>query len=87
MLAVKEVKAFQFNRWSPETAWNVLIRLDSGAKVWGRRFDNLNKGDRVSVTAKFKQSNDPKFGFFWRPRAEALTRSAIVIESRHDPDR
>ena len=69
VLSLKEVDAPRFSYYSADTAWKVLIRLDNGAKVWGSRFDNIEKGSRVHFTASFEQSkDDPKFGFFKRPR-------------------
>ena len=63
--------------------WKMLVRDDSGFKVWGsipsKMFDlatengiephgNSFKGKRVSFTAALQPSeDDPKFGFFKRP--------------------
>lgn len=48
----------------------VLIQADGGWKVWGNRFDNVEKGDRVDFVATIQVSDrDPKFGFFKRPTA------------------
>jgi hypothetical protein len=50
--------------------WKLLIRLDNGGKVYGSRFANLEKGDRIRFTATFEQSkDDTKFGFYSRPVA------------------
>src|SRR5208337_106414 len=79
VLAMKEVEAYQVSRYSPETAWKLLIRLDDGSKVWGSRFANLNKGDRIRFTATFEPSkDDPKFGFYKRPVASPDAVEAIV---------
>ena len=70
VLSMKEVAAAQFSYYSPETTWKLLIRLDNGSKVWGSRFANLEKGDRIRFTATFEQSkDDAKFGFYKRPVA------------------
>ena len=54
VMKMKEVKAFRFNRWSPEIKWKVLIVLDGGAKVWCDRFGNLK---RVIVSASQRSSS------------------------------
>lgn len=79
VLTIKEVEAYQFNRFSPETAWKVLIRLDNGAKVWGSRFANIEKGNRIRFTATFEVSkDDTKFGFFKRPVAWTSPEERIL---------
>jgi hypothetical protein len=46
----------------------VLIKLENGSKVYGNRFQNVEKGDTVTFVATVTQSDrDPKFGFFKRP--------------------
>ena len=41
--------------------------MDTGFKIWGNRFNNVEKGDLVSFTASVTPSDkDPKFGFFKR---------------------
>lgn len=46
----------------------LLIQLENGSKVWGNRFANLEKGDRVKFTATVQVSrDDAKFGFYKRP--------------------
>ena len=56
-----------------------LIRLDDGAKVWGSRFANIEKGDRVRFTATFTPSkDDPKFGFYSRPVAWVSPEERIL---------
>jgi len=78
VLSMKEVEnPNRFSRWGPDTTWKLLIRLDNGAKVWGSRFANLEKGDRVKFTATFQQSkDDTKFGFYKRPRVFEAKMSA-----------
>jgi hypothetical protein len=46
----------------------VLVVADSGFKVWGSRFENVEVGQQVMFVATVEVSkNDPKFGFFKRP--------------------
>jgi hypothetical protein len=60
VLAVADVKG----------RYKLVIRLDDGSKVWGRRFANLCEGDRVRFTADVSVSKrDPTFGFYKRPVA------------------
>lgn len=46
----------------------ILVKAESGFKVWGSRFDNVEKGDQVHFVATVEPSkDDPKFGFYKRP--------------------
>ena len=69
VVTVKEVetgKCFHYGDDGVRT--KVLIRLDGGAKVWGSRFANVERGQHIRFTATFQQSkDDSKFGFFSRP--------------------
>lgn len=48
----------------------VLVKTDRGFKVYGSRFSNCNKGDRVTFKGTLERSEkDCKFGFFKRPHA------------------
>lgn len=45
----------------------ILVQADSGFKVWGNIFSNVQKGDKVTFTATVTVSkDDPKFGFYKR---------------------
>lgn len=51
----------------------VLVKDDSGFKVWGNRFAGVEKGDRVTFTATVTPSkDDAKFGFFKRPKGNII---------------
>lgn len=79
VLTVKEVSGPSFSYGDDGTRTKVLIRLDNGAKVWGSRFANVEKGNRIRFTASFEQSkNDPKFGFFKRPVAWMSPEERII---------
>lgn len=57
----------RFNRYSGEKT-NILVKSDSGFVVYGSRFNNVTKGDKVDFTATVTPSEkDMKFGFFKRP--------------------
>jgi hypothetical protein len=63
VIAVVDVKGVPVG-----TVYNLVICLDDGSKVWGRRFANLCKGDHVRFTAEVTPSRrDPTFGFYRRP--------------------
>lgn len=50
------------------TSTKILVQAETGYKVWGSRFDNVEKGAAVHFVASVQPSNDdPKFGFFKRP--------------------
>lgn len=67
VLALKVVTGFR----GMDTT-KILIQADSGFKLWGSRFNNVEKGDSVSFVATIEpSSDDPKFGFFKRPVAKA----------------
>lgn len=58
--------------WQGEPQTKVLIRSTDGFKIWGNRFANVEKGDKITFTATLEPSkDDPKFGFFKRPKIEA----------------
>lgn len=55
----------------PQT--KILVVADSGFKVWGSRFANAEKGDRVTFTATVEPSkDDKKFGFYKRPKGNIV---------------
>jgi hypothetical protein len=69
VVGMKEVDAFRASRYSPETTWKLIIRLENGSKVYGSRFANLEKGSAVRFTATVEPSKDDlKFGFYKRPK-------------------
>ena len=62
VVALKVVDGF----YGPST--KMLVKAESGFKVWGTRTANFEKGDKVRFTATVEPSkDDPKFGFFKRP--------------------
>ena len=76
----KEVErpVYGFSRWDSgsgyETVTKLIIRLDNGSKVYGSRFANLEKGDRVTFKATVKVSpTDTKFGFYSRPTTDVMS--------------
>lgn len=80
VLTVKEVQTdSSFHYGDDGVRWKALIRLDDGAKVWGSRFANIEKGDRIRFTATFTQSkDDAKFGFYSRPVAFVSPEERIM---------
>jgi hypothetical protein len=80
VLALKEVQTENSYHYGDDgVRWKLLIRLDDGAKVWGSRFANFEKGDRVRFTATFTPSkDDPKFGFYSRPKAFVSPEQRIL---------
>lgn len=47
----------------------LIIKLENGSKVYGNRFENLDRGDKVKFVATVEASkDDPKFGYYKRPR-------------------
>lgn len=65
-----EVIALRVQESSFGTQTKILVKADEGFKVWGNRFDNVEKGARVEFKATLEPSNDdPKFGFFKRPHS------------------
>lgn len=49
----------------------MLVKLESGVKVWGTApmtGSEIDRGDHIEFTATFSQSDDPTFGFFKRPK-------------------
>ena len=59
--------------------WKLLMRLDSGSKVWGTCpasiLRDVKVKDRVSITATFTRSDrDDFFGFFNRPRGSIVSK-------------
>ena len=62
---------------------NILVQADEGFKVYGSRFDNVEKGDRVDFTATITVSdNDKKFGFFKRPRPGIPVKMATAAQMK-----
>lgn len=61
----------------------MLVRADSGYKVWGTRPSGLNveRGAIVAFTATVEPSpDDPKFGFFSRPtKAREITTLSMAL--------
>lgn len=55
--------------WGGGTTTKVLVESETGFKVYGFRFDCVNKGDTVEFVATVEPSkNDQFFGFFKRPK-------------------
>jgi hypothetical protein len=80
VLTIKQVETeTSFHYGDDGVRTKALIRLDDGAKVWGSRFANIEKGDRVRFTATFTPSkDDPKFGFYSRPVAWVSPEERIL---------
>jgi hypothetical protein len=80
VLTIKEVQTdSSFHYGDDGVRWKALIRLDDGAKVWGSRFANIEKGDRIRFTATFTPSkDDAKFGFYSRPVAWVSPEERIM---------
>lgn len=63
------------------THTKMLVKDNSGFKVWGSRFNNLERGAAVDMVATIEVSkDDPKFGFFSRP-VEYKTKEQKKAES------
>jgi len=79
VLTIKEVQTDSSFHYDDGVRWKALIRLDDGAKVWGSRFANIEKGDRIRFTATFTPSkDDAKFGFYSRPVAWVSPETRIL---------
>lgn len=78
---VLTVKVDDGGYYGPTT--KILVKHDSGWKVWGTRPSGTNaeRGDKVRFTATVKVSDkDPKFGYYSRPlKAEVLQRAAEEV--------
>jgi hypothetical protein len=73
VLAVK----VQDGYYGPST--KVLVKHDSGWKVWGTRVGNFNRGDKVKFTATVTVSDkDSKFGFFKRPTNPVVLEMGVT---------
>jgi hypothetical protein len=78
VLMLKEVDrpTYYYNDSGVDT--KVLIKLENGSKVYGKRFANVDRGDKVFFIATVEASkDDPKFGFFKRA-ALALTDEEVA---------
>ena len=70
VVGTKEVEAYAASRYSdPGTCIKLIIKLENGSKVYGSRFNNLERGDKVTFVATVEPSkSDAKFGFYKRPK-------------------
>jgi hypothetical protein len=68
------------------TTYKMLVKLDSGEKVWGSIPSDIIgndgiqvlRGKEVSFTATFEVGDDPCFGFFKRPRKASLKQQEVT---------
>jgi len=68
VVGVKQVEGMSFSRNADGVRTKLVIKLENGSVVFGARFANLDKGDKVHFVASVEASqNDPKFGFYKRP--------------------
>jgi len=67
VLALKEVDRPAYHYHDDGVDTKALIKLENGSKIYGNRFANVDRGDKVFFTATITASkDDPKFGFFKR---------------------
>lgn len=72
VIGVKEVEGQPFSYHDDGIRTKLIIKLENGSKVYGNRFENLSRGDKVKFVATVEASkDDPKFGYYKRPRIVA----------------
>lgn len=68
VVGMKTVEGPRFSYHDSGLQTKLIIKLENGSKVYGNRFESLEKGDKVKFTASIEPSkDDPKFGFYKRP--------------------
>jgi hypothetical protein len=73
VLARKEQERAAYYRRDNGIDTKILVQADSGFKVWGNIFSNVQKGDKVIFTATVTVSkDDPKFGFYKRASKQVV---------------
>jgi hypothetical protein len=73
VIGLKEVQGQSFHYGDSGLRTKLIIKLENGSKVYGNRFNNLNKGDIVTFTATVEASkDDSKFGFYKRPTTKEV---------------
>ncbi len=84
MLVIGRVLTIRVDETQYGTVTKMLVKHDSGFKVWGTRPSGLNcdRGDIVSFKATVQQSDkDPKFGFYARPTNPAMIQQAAAPDT------
>ena len=72
VVGTKTVEDRFASRYSSGEKTMLIIKLENGSKVYGSCFNSLKRGDAVTFVATVHASdNDPKFGFYKRPKAVA----------------
>lgn len=68
VVGMKTVECQAYSYYGPTEQTKLIIRLENGSKVYGNRFANLERGDKVHFVATVEASkDDTKFGFYKRP--------------------
>jgi hypothetical protein len=80
VVGMQRVAVQSFSYGDDGVRTKLVIKLDNGSKVYGNRFANLEKGDKVEFTATVEATkDDPKFGFYSRakqmPTAEEIAQA------------
>ncbi len=69
VVGMKEVEGQAFHYGDSGVRTKLIIKLENGSKVYGNRFANLNKGDKIEFIATVEASkDDTKFGFYSRAK-------------------